>query len=319
MEDKILHCQFPAAPARHRSLLSPGFFFSKLSSSVSSNLTVSANIEASPAAPPSPLTRPAVNPGVATGLPLSILAWQQDCPCQSWRGNRIASPNPALTTGMPRCITSSSDQQGHPRAPTAPRGGLRRRRLRAGKSQKDAADDLSDVAESYKGMSEKIRHALLRVPGRKAYDILLPGIGARPRLPGIEASCRAHAKVEILPSKKKCRGCRTTVEKNFQWSCGGQLPLANLPGRAAPARRHGGHAADVSHQLRSSGRLFRPLAPSCAGLAFDRQNRSNQKLSHPKKPWRGPGAGSKTEAAEPASLQDRSRRAGLALKVTHGL
>ena len=31
---------------------------------------------------------------------------------------------------------------------------------------------------------------------------LLPGIGARPRLPGIEASCRAHAKVEILPSKK---------------------------------------------------------------------------------------------------------------------
>ena len=58
----------------------------------------------------------------------SILAWQQDCPCQSWRGNRIAlvnpgvatglplqsccgnriaSPNPALTTGMPRCITSS--------------------------------------------------------------------------------------------------------------------------------------------------------------------------------------------------------------------
>ena len=71
----------------------------------------------------------AVNPGVATGLPLSILAWQQDCPCQSWRGNRIAlvnpgvatglplqsccgnriaSPNPALTTGMPRCITSSS-------------------------------------------------------------------------------------------------------------------------------------------------------------------------------------------------------------------
>ena len=148
-----------------------------------------------------PWCGPAVNPGVATGLPHSILAWAQDCPCQSCCGNRIASPNPALTAGMPRCITSSSDQQGHPRAPTAPRGGLRRR-LRAGKSQKDAADDLSDVAASYKGMSEKIRHALLRVPGRKAYDILLPGIGARPRLPGIEASCRAHAKVEILPSKK---------------------------------------------------------------------------------------------------------------------
>ena len=37
------------------------------------------------------------------------------------------------------------------------------------------------------------------------------------------------------------------------------------------------------------------------------------KLSHiRKKPWCGPGAGSKTEAAEPASLQDRSRGAGLA-------
>ena len=44
-----------------------------------------------------PLTRPSVNPGVGTGLPL-----------QSCCGNRIASPNPALTTGMPRCITSSS-------------------------------------------------------------------------------------------------------------------------------------------------------------------------------------------------------------------
>ena len=63
---------------------------------------------------------------------------------------------------------------------------------------------------------------------------------------------------------------------------------ANLPGRAAPAR-HGGHAADVSHQLRSSVRFCRPLAPSCAGLAFDRRNRSNQIESHPKKkPWCGP-------------------------------
>ena len=59
----------------------------------------------------------------------------------------------------------------------------------------------------------------------------------------------------------------------------------------------------AQHQLRSSGRFRRPLAPSCAGLAFDRQNRSNQIESHPKKkPWCGPGAGSKTEAAEPASL-----------------
>ena len=34
----------------------------------------------------SPFTRPAVNPGVGTGLPSSILRWQQDCPHQSWRG-----------------------------------------------------------------------------------------------------------------------------------------------------------------------------------------------------------------------------------------
>ena len=64
-------------------------------------------------------------------------------------------------------------------------------------------------------------------------------------------------------------------------------------------------------------RLCRTLAPSCAGLA------SQIKLSHiaatEKTPgadlvraWCGPGAGSKTEAAEPASLQDRSRGAGLA-------
>ena len=48
------------------------------------------------------------------------------------------------------------------------------------------------------------------------------------------------------------------------------------------------------------------------------------KLSHIRKKtlvraWCGPGAGSKTEAAEPASLQDRSRGAGLACKVAHGL
>ena len=30
----------------------------------------------------------------------SILAWQQDCPCQSWRGNRIALVNPGVGTGL---------------------------------------------------------------------------------------------------------------------------------------------------------------------------------------------------------------------------
>ena len=117
--------------------------------------------------------------------------------------------------------------------------------------------------------------------------------------------CRARAKVGILPSKKNVEVVvqADNLEKQFPvvlWgdncekksSCpvGGQLSKvsANLPGRAAPARRHGGHAADVSHQLRSSVRFCRPLAPSCAGLAFDRRNRSNQIESHPKK---NPGAG----------------------------
>ena len=38
----------------------------------------------------------------------SILAWAQELPLQSWAGRRIASPIPALATGLPRCITSSS-------------------------------------------------------------------------------------------------------------------------------------------------------------------------------------------------------------------
>ena len=38
----------------------------------------------------------------------SILGWAQDCSCQSCCGNRIASTIPVLTTGLPRCATSSS-------------------------------------------------------------------------------------------------------------------------------------------------------------------------------------------------------------------
>ena len=34
----------------------------------------------------------------------SILLWQQDCPCQSCCGNRIAPPNPAVATGLPLSI-----------------------------------------------------------------------------------------------------------------------------------------------------------------------------------------------------------------------
>ena len=40
------------------------------------------------------------NPAVATGLLHPILLWQQDCPCQSCCGNRIAIVNPAVATGL---------------------------------------------------------------------------------------------------------------------------------------------------------------------------------------------------------------------------
>ena len=52
------------------------------------------------------------------GIAHSILAWAQDCslnpgvgtglPLQSCCGNRIASTNPVLATGLPRCTTSKS-------------------------------------------------------------------------------------------------------------------------------------------------------------------------------------------------------------------
>ena len=41
---------------------------------------------------------------MGTGLPHSILAWAQDCHTQSWRGHRIAPPNPAVATGLPHSI-----------------------------------------------------------------------------------------------------------------------------------------------------------------------------------------------------------------------
>ena len=41
-----------------------------------------------------------LNPGVGTGLLHPILLWQQDCHTQSWRGHRIAPPNPAVATGL---------------------------------------------------------------------------------------------------------------------------------------------------------------------------------------------------------------------------
>ena len=67
--------------------------------------------------------------------------------------------------------------------------------------------------------------------------------------------------------QKKCRGCRCRLSDN-------------LCEKIFPAD----HAADVSHQLRSSGRFRRPLAPSCETTGKIGQI----KLSHIRK---NPGAG----------------------------
>ena len=48
------------------------------------------------------------NPAVATGLLHPILLWQQDCSTQSCCGNRIAPPNPAVATGLPRCFPENA-------------------------------------------------------------------------------------------------------------------------------------------------------------------------------------------------------------------
>ena len=42
------------------------------------------------------------------GLPHSILAWAQDCHTQSWRGHRIATLNPGVGTGLPRCFPENA-------------------------------------------------------------------------------------------------------------------------------------------------------------------------------------------------------------------
>ena len=125
-------------------------------------------------------------------------------------------------------------------------------------------------------------------------------------------ACQARAKVGILPRKKMSRlSSKPTTSAKIFSSCpvGGQLSKvsANLPGRAAPARRHGGT------QLMS--RTNYEAVADFAGHWLHRAQVSlltgeigQIKLSHIRKnpgaglarAWRGPGA-------------------GLACKVAHGL
>ena len=98
----------------------------------------------------------------------------------------------------------------------------------------------------------------------------------------------------------------TTVKKKtvVLW---GQLSKvsANLPGRAAPARRHGGTQLMSRTNYEAVSDYVGHWLHRAQCLAFDRFFRSNR-VSHivaallPKIPWCGPGA-------------------GLAFKVTHGL
>ena len=217
-------------------------------------------------------------------------------PCrQSCCGNRIAPPNPAAATGLLHpillwqqdCSTQSCCGN---RIENSTRNSTR------GNSEK--MGHACFQFRTPRGQQPKNGWCLFPVRGTSKAQVplmlsstFLPGIASRPRhLPGIEA-LPSPRQGEFFPAKK-CRGCRLSdnlCEIFFQ-----------------PTWRH---AADVSHQLRSSGRFRRPLAPSCAGLAFDRQNRSNQIESHPKKnpgaglvrAWCGPGAGlARAQAAEPA-------------------
>ena len=99
---------------------------------------------------------------------------------------------------------------------------------------------------------------------------LLPGIGARPRLPGIEASCRAHAKVEILPSKKNVEvvGLDDNREKIFPVVLWGDNCLKfrrTCPALKPPPRPHhlpGIEASSLpAHRGRNSDFAFLPKKP----------------------------------------------------------
>ena len=141
----------------------------------------------------------------------------------------------------------------------------------------------------------------------------------------------------LLPSPRQGRD--SSQEKKSKLSSNPTVS-ANLPGRAAPAR-HGGTQL-MSRTNYEAVADFAGHWLHRAQVSLLTGNRSNQIESHPKKnlvrawcgpgaglvrAWCGPGAGLVRAWCGPGAglvrawcgLQDRSRGAGLACKVAHGL
>ena len=296
----------PAAPARHRSPAKPaprsGFFPEKKSSPPVGGLQHAFFLPA-PGLPPS-----------IEGLPPSILLSPQDCLLQSCCHPRIEGNSTRNSTratpkkwDMP---VSSSELHAE---------------LHAGQLGKKGTC-LFPVPNSTRAATKKWlvpvsspRH-FKSTSATCAFEHHIPARHRRLRYLARHIPAALPARHRSLqPAKpaprsgffpgKKCRGCRLSRQPlRFFSSCpvGGQLSKvsANLPGRAAPARRHGGT------QLMS--RTNYEAVADFAGHWLHRAQVSlltgeigQIKLSHIRKKtlaraWCGPGA-------------------GLACKVTHGL
>ena len=240
------------------------------------------------------------------GLPPSILLSPQDCLLQSCCHPRIENSTRNSTRGNSEKMGHACFQFRTPRG--TPRGATRKKRdmpvssseLHAGSHQKMVGACFQSEA-LHKSTSatcafEHIpaRHRRLRYLARH-----IPAAPARHR--------------SLQPAKPAPRSGFFPGKNSSKLSS----ISANLPGRAAPARRHGGTQLMSRTNYEAVADFAGHWLHRVAGLAFDRRNRSNQIESHPKK---NPGAGlvraprpkprsrprSKTEAAEPAASLSRS-------------
>ena len=173
----------------------------------------------------------------------------KDCLLQSCCHPRIASFNPVVTPGL----------RGTPRG--TPRGQLRKN----GTSTRNSTRGNSQF-RTPRGLCFRASHSC---PASEASIPSAPH-SCRATCPASEPpACQARAKVGILP-RKKCRGCRLSRQPlRIFSSCpvGGQLSKvsANLPGRAAPARRHGRRQ---SWGLAAIGKKKACCSPPTGGLDF---------------------------------------------------
>ena len=144
------------------------------------------------------------NPVVAPGLLPSILLWPQDCSLQSCCHPRIEGNSTRNSTRATRkkgtCLFP---------VPNSTRATRKKRDMPVSSSELHAGNSEKKGHACFqfrtpRGQQPKNGWCLFPVRGTSTLVFssitFLPGVGARPRLPGIEASCRA--KVGILPRKK---------------------------------------------------------------------------------------------------------------------